>query len=164
MQTQLNQAPKSRISSKLIMPFVKSTMNVFTTMVRIKPEIAAPYLKEDGHATYDVSGIIGFSGGLLGSVIVSFQMETARQLVNALVGSEIDTESPDFPDAIGEMANMVAGNAKKDLGMVTNIGVPSVIIGRCHIICRLTGVPCIVIPCHTSVGDFAVEVNIKLAA
>jgi len=164
MQMMLNPPPQPRISSKLIMPFVKSTMNVFTTMVKIKPNITAPYLKEDGHTTYDVSGIIGFSGGLLGSVIVSFQMETAHQLVNALVGAEVETNSPDFADAVGELANMIAGNAKKDLGLVTSIGVPSVVIGNCHIICRLTGVPCVVIPCHTSVGDFAVEVNIKPVA
>ncbi len=149
------------MSSKLIMPFVNSTLNVFTTMMKIKPEISAPRLKEDGHTSYDVSGIIGFSGQILGSVVISFQMETAKQMVIALVGSEVDPTSSDFADAIGEVANMVAGNAKKDLGLVASIGVPNVVIGKGHIIGRLSGVPCVVIPCHTNVGDFAVEVNIK---
>jgi chemotaxis protein CheX len=150
-----------KMSSKLILPFVNSTINVFTTMVRIKPEVSAPHLKEDTHTTYDVSGIIGFSGDILGSVVVSFQMETARQLVNALVGMEVDTKSLDFADAVGELTNMIAGNAKKDLGLMASIGVPNVIIGTGHVVGRLSGVPCVVIPCHTSVGDFAVEVNIK---
>jgi chemotaxis protein CheX len=150
-----------KMSSKLIMPFVNSTLNVFTTMMKIKPEISAPRLKEDGHTSYDVSGIIGFSGQILGSVVISFQMETAKQMVIALVGSEVDPTSSDFADAIGEVANMVAGNAKKDLGLVASIGVPNVVIGKGHIIGRLSGVPCVVIPCHTNVGDFAVEVNIK---
>ena len=130
-------------------------------MVKIKPEISAPRLKENAQTTYDVSGIVGFSGEIIGSVVLCFQMETAQKLVAGLVGSEVEITSPDFADAVGEPANMVAGNAKKDLGSLASIGVPNVVIGRGHIIGRLSGVPCVVIPCHTAVGDFAVEVNIK---
>jgi chemotaxis protein CheX len=161
VQAALNPQPQMNLNSKLIMPFVHSTMNVFTTMVHVKPEISKPRLKDDAETTYDVSGVIDFSGDVIGSVVVSFELETARKLVNALVGSEIDPSSADFVDAIGELANMIAGNAKKDLGCAANIAIPTVIIGKARLIGRLTGVPCVVIPCHTSVGDFAVEVNIK---
>jgi len=150
-----------KLDSKLILPFVRSTMNVFTTMVKVTPEIGKPHMKEKVETTFDVSGIIGFSGDIVGSVVVSYQLETARSLINALVGMEIDPKSSDFADGIGELANMIAGNAKKDLGVVANIAVPTVIIGRGHIIGRLSDVPCIVIPCRTSVGEFTVEVNIK---
>jgi len=153
--------PRRKLDSKLIMPFVNSTMAVFTTMAHVTPEIAKPHLKDDARTSYDVSGIIGFSGEIIGSVVVSFQLETARQLVNALVGMEVDTNGPDFVDAVGELANMIAGAAKKDLGLVANIAVPTVIIGPNHIVGRLSGVPCVVIPCNTAFGSFAVEVNIK---
>jgi len=143
------------------MPFVNSTMNVFSTMVKVKPEISRPHLKEDAGTTYDVSGVIGFSGEVVGSVVISFELGSAQKLVSALVGADVAVDSPDFVDAVGEIANMIAGNAKKDLGVMANIAIPTVIIGKAHLIGRLTGVPCVVIPCHTSVGDFAVEVNIK---
>jgi chemotaxis protein CheX len=143
------------------MPFVNSTMNVFSTMVKVKPEIARPRLKEDAGTTYDVSGVIGFSGEVVGSVVISFELASAQKLVSALVGSDVAVDSPDFVDAVGEIANMIAGNAKKDLGVMASIAIPTVIIGKAHLIGRLTGVPCVLIPCHTSVGDFAVEVNIK---
>jgi chemotaxis protein CheX len=64
---------------------------------------------------------------------------------------------------VGELANMIAGGAKKDLGCVASISCPSVVIGPGHTIARLSDVPCIVIPCKTPVGDFAVEINIKPA-
>ncbi len=153
--------PRRKLDSNLIMPFVNSTMNVFTTMVNIRPEIAKPHLKDDSTTTHDVSGIIGFSGEIVGSVVVSFAMATAQQLVNALVGMEVEPRSADFCDAIGELANMIAGNAKKDLGLNASIAVPTVIIGKDHMVGRLSGVPCVVIPCTTTVGAFAVEVNIK---
>lgn len=165
MQPELTDTPpRRRLDSKLIMPFVNSTMNVFTTMVNMRPEISKPHLKDDARTTHDVSGIIGFSGEILGSVVLSFQLETAVQLVNAFVGMEVEPKSADFIDAVGELANMIAGNAKKDLGCVANIAVPTVIIGHGHIVGRLSGVPCVVIPCQTSAGAFAVEVNIKPTA
>lgn len=161
MEATIQPQPQSKLNAKMIMPFVNAAMNVFTTMVHIKPEISKPRLKEDAAATYDVSGVIGFSGEIVGSVVLSFQRETAIKLVNALVGMEVDPNSPDFTDAIGELANMVAGNAKKDLGLAANIAIPTVIIGNNHRIGRLSDVPCVLIPCKTSVGEFAVEVNIK---
>jgi chemotaxis protein CheX len=164
MTQEATTAPARRkLDSKLIMPFVNSTMNVFSTMVNMKPEMGKPHLKDDMRTTHDVSGIIGFSGEIVGSVVLTFQLETARQLVNAFVGMEVAANSPDFIDAVGELANMVAGNAKKDLGLVASIAVPTVIIGANHIVGRLSGVPCVVIPCKTSAGAFAVEVNIKPA-
>jgi chemotaxis protein CheX len=151
-----------RLSSKLIIPFVDSTREVFAKMVGVKAETGQPHLKNNPVASYDVSGIIGFTGDIVGSVVVSFQLQTARKLVASFVGSDLDPINPDFADAVGELANMIAGSAKKDLGGLTaNISVPTVIIGPGHLVARLNGVPCIVIPCKTPVGDFAVEVNIK---
>lgn len=165
METMVKQQPAAPVlNAALIMPFVRSTLEVFTQMVKVSPQIVKPMLKEDAGASYDVSGIIGFSGEIIGSVVVSFELEAARKLVSALVGMEVDPSSADFVDAVGELANMIAGSAKKDLGKKASIAVPTVIIGKNHMIGRLSGVPCVLIPCHTEVGDFAVEVNIKPTA
>jgi chemotaxis protein CheX len=165
-QQQPSQAASApRLSAKLILPFVESTKDVFAKMVGVKAVTQAPRLKDSPGTSYDVSGIIGFSGDLVGSVVVSFQMQTARKLVASFVGMDLDPATPDFADAIGELANMIAGSAKKDLsGLTANITVPTVIIGAGHMVARLNGVPCIVIPCRTPVGELAVEVNIKPTA
>jgi chemotaxis protein CheX len=156
-----NAARVPLIDSKLIVPFINSTKRVFSTMVGVEVSVEYPYLKDNAVATYDVSGIIGFSGEILGSVVISFQSASAVKLVQAFTGSAYETASTEFADAIGELANMIAGAAKKDLGLNSNITVPTVVFGQGHSIPRLSGVPCIVIPCKTSEGDFAVEVNIK---
>ena len=88
-----------------------------------------------------------------------------RKLSSRFVaGMEIEANSPDFADAIGELSNMIAGGAKKDLGALATITVPTVVIGANHCVARLSDVPCIVIPCATPAGDFAVEINIKQLA
>lgn len=152
------------INPKLIVPFVNSVRAVFSTMVGVPTTVGRPTLKADPLPTHDVSSIIGFSGQVAGSVVVSFQKEAAVKLASAFAGAEIQPGTPDFADAIGELANMIAGNAKKDLGGAANITVPNVIIGPGHSVARLSGVPCVVIPCQTPVGNFTVEVNVKQLA
>jgi chemotaxis protein CheX len=153
--------PPAAINPKLIVPFVNSVRNVFATMVKVKTDVERPIVKGNPTPSYDVSSIIGFSGDVIGSVVVSFQMNAAKKLVAAFAQMEIDEKSPDFADALGELANMIAGAAKKDLGCQASISTPSVIVGNGHTIARLKDVPCLVIPCRTEVGDFAVEVSIK---
>jgi chemotaxis protein CheX len=149
------------INPKMIVPFVNSVREVFSKMVGVATTVMPSQIKGAPCPSYDVSGIIGFSGEVVGSVVVSFQREAAIKLVNSLAGMEIEFGTPDFADAIGELTNMIAGSAKKDLNALANISIPSVIIGSGHMVARLSDVPCIVIPCKTPVGDFAVEVNIK---
>jgi chemotaxis protein CheX len=161
MTTETVNKPAAVINPKLIVPFINSVRSIFQTMVKVETKIDTPRLKADPWPTFDVSGIIGFSGDVIGNVVVSFQMATAQSLVTAFAGAPIDPTTPDFSDAIGELANMIAGGAKKHLGAAANITVPSVIIGHGHQIARLSNVPCIVIPCTTPVGEFAVEVNVK---
>jgi chemotaxis protein CheX len=149
------------IDAKLIVPFVNSVRSVFSTMVGVATTVLRPHLKTNPLPSYDVSSIIGFSGTVVGMVVVSFQKQAAEKLATVFAGEPIDSSSPDFADALGELANMIAGSAKKHLGTGASITVPSVVIGAGHTLARLSDVPCVVIPCQTPVGDFAVEVSIK---
>ena len=165
MQTEIPTVTPSKptpvLDPKLIVPFVQSVRSVFQTMVNIETTVERPHVKCDPCPSYDVSGIIGFHGDVVGNVVISLQIEAAQKLVAAFAGMEIPPNSPDFVDAVGELANMIAGGAKKNLGNAASITVPSVIIGKGHQIARLSDVPCLIIPCKTAVGNFAVEVNIK---
>jgi chemotaxis protein CheX len=154
-------APAPSINPQLIVPFVNSVRSVFSTMVGVETTVQRPHLKANPAPSYDVSSIIGFSGDVVGSVVVSFQRATAEKLASAFAGSPIEFGAPDFADAIGELANMIVGGAKKHLGNMATITVPSVILGSAHVIARLTDVPCVVIPCQTPGGSFAVEISIK---
>jgi len=154
-------AAKAQIDPKLIVPAMNSVKAVFETMVKVAVQIERPTIKATPGVSYDVSGIIGLSGDLTGSIVLSFPTASATKLVSAFAGCELDPKSPEFPDAVGELANMIAGGAKKAFGFRANISTPNVVIGAGHKIARLSDVPCVVIPCKTAMGDFAVEINIK---
>ncbi len=155
------EATASPSQSRLITPFVTSVRNVLSTMMGTATTIGQFYLKNSSEPRHDVSGIIGFSGGVTGSVVIGMSREVAVRLVAALAGSTLEPECSDFADAIGELANMIAGGAKKDLGVLASISMPTVIIGHNHQTAIQSGVPCVVLPCVTALGNFDVEVNIK---
>lgn len=56
---------------------------------------------------------------------------------------------------------MIAGSAKQHLGGLASISVPSVVIGKGYTISNMTNSQCLVIPCGSPYGEFAVEVSIK---
>ena len=76
--------------------------------------------------------------------------------------SEITQDHEDFTDAIGELANMVAGGAKSQFeGMDISISLPNVVIGQAHVVSATKKSPRIIIPCTTDVGPFEVEVGME---
>ena len=85
----------------------------------------------------------------------------AIQLVSALIGDEVTELDDDCTDAIGEIANMIAGNAKTDFPSTgTTISVPSVVVGK-HKVSYPSGLPIISIPCITDKGELVIEVALK---
>jgi chemotaxis protein CheX len=145
-----------------IKPFIASIRNVFSTMLQLPVTVGEPRIKAGNTATYDVSGIIGMSGDVAGSVVLSFPKQTAERIVALFCGQNLTADSPDFPDAIGELVNMVSGGAKamfKDRKV--SISCPSVVIGPGHQIAKQSEVPCIIIPCATDCGEVVIEVAIQ---
>ena len=144
---------------KFINAFVAAIQNVFKTMLGTEVGVGKPMLKQADLVSAEVSGIIGLSGEVQGSVVLSFQEDAASRIASTFAGVELTLDSPDFADAIGELANMVAGNAKKDfVGYETSISLPSVIIGKGHKVSQSKVWPFLVIPCQTGLGNFNVEV------
>jgi chemotaxis protein CheX len=147
---------------KWINAFCTTTINVFRTMFSIEAVPGTPRLKAEPFPTADVSGIIGFSGEAMGSIALSFPSATALKVVSALIGiplSEINTE---VSDAIGELANIVAGNVKKEIPQVAlSISLPQVVIGPNHKLSAQSTLPTIVVPFSTPMGDFAIEICLK---
>ena len=113
-----------------ISAFVKAVKNVCATLLQLHVENSEPRLKTDSTVQYDVSGIIGLSGDVSGAVSLSLPIETAERMVALLVGAPLKSDDEDFADAIGEIVNIVAANAKTELdGQSISISCPSVVIG-----------------------------------
>ena len=146
-----------------ITPFVKSIQNVFSTMLQLPVTVNDPAIKTGNSPSHDVSGIIGMSGDVTGSVVLSFKMETAEAVVALFCGERLEKDNADFADAIGELVNMVCGGAKAMFNekQKVSISCPSVIVGSGHGVCLPSDIPCVLIPCMTDCGEFVIEVAIR---
>lgn len=145
-----------------IIPFIKSVQNVFETMLQLPVQIGKPTLRKENEPSFDISGIIGMSGDVEGTVVLSFPTATGERVVSLFTGSEMNHTHEDFPDAIGELVNMVSGGAKAQFqGKKVSISCPSVVIGSSHQVYGRKDVVAICIPCSSDCGDFNVEVSIK---
>ena len=128
-------------------------------MVQTEVGIGKSMIRTEELHSADVSGVIGLSGDVAGAVVLSFPARVASKLASRFAGVELDVGQEDFSDAIGELTNMVAGNAKKDFGgLNVTISLPSVIVGAGHQVSQSSNSPQLVIPCQTLLGPFNVEV------
>jgi chemotaxis protein CheX len=146
---------------KYINPFINAVKKLFSTMIDVPFKLGQPTLKKANIPEYEISGIIGLSGTVSGCVVINLSREIALQLVSALIGDEVSELDDDCTDAIGEIANMIAGNAKTDFPSDgTSISVPSVVVGK-HKVSYPSGLPIIAIPCLTDKGEMVIEVALK---
>ncbi len=146
-----------------INPFLYALSNFFQSMLSTKIDFGKPMIKKADDFRADVSGAIGFSGDASGAVVLALHKAVAIGIASKFAGAEMDIDSPDFADAIGEFANMVAGGAKARFpNLDVNIALPSVIIGDQHHLASSQGHPCLTIPCKTCFGNFMVYVTLKV--
>lgn len=150
------------MESQFIIPFIESVNNVFETMLQLPVQVGTPAIKPSDAESHDVSGIIGMSGDVEGTIVLGFPTATAERAVAVFTGMEMDATHEDFPDAVGELVNMVSGGAKaKFQNRKVSITCPSVIIGKHHTVAGRKDIPTIHIPCESDLGDFSVDVSIR---
>jgi chemotaxis protein CheX len=146
---------------QLAKPFVDATVNILSTMAMITPTVQKPYLKTSNKALGDVSGIVGVTSekGHHGVISVSFTKSCAIAVVKNLVG-EVEDVIQDVQDAVGELTNMISGQARQklvDMGITLSSATPTVIMGDGHSITHVTRNNIMVVPFQTEYGQFVVE-------
>ncbi len=134
--------------------FIRAGHNVFKTMLRSPLTFGEVTQGAGMHPDYDISGIIGLSGDLIGWVALSLPWTTAQRCVQAFIGVD-GLADDDVCDAIGELANMIAGSAKSEIeGKCISISCPSVVRGKELSVSRPKSTPCVRIPCSSQLGEF----------
>ena len=141
-------------------PFVQATLKILDTMAGISATAGKPYIKKDHVATGDVSAIVGVTGDKTGTISVSFTRPCAIALVRGMLGDDIHDVLQDTQDAVGEVTNMVSGQARAGLqtmGITLQGSTPTVIVGDGHTIRHISHSPVVAIPFASEFGEFTVE-------
>ena len=143
-------------------PFIMSTIETLKKMLNIESSAGKMSLKDSSQHTFDVTGVIGLSGEAAGSICLSFPQDVALKAVSTLLGMQVTAMGDEVTDGIGELVNIVAGNAKQYLTKYNlSISLPKVVVGRNHSVASMSGIPTIVVPIMSELGEFAMEISLK---
>jgi chemotaxis protein CheX len=141
-------------------PFIKATQDVMSTMAGMHPVVGKPIIKSDDGAMGDVSAFIYISGDKSGKIYLKFSKQCAVTMVKNMLGDDVEDILQDVQDAVGEITNMISGQARAGLsqmGMRFEGSTPTVIMGQKSSEDALSSAPVVSIPFSTESGGFSVE-------
>ena len=150
--------------------FIDTTREVFSTMAAMEVEskgvieIDGSTESKDLTSCMDITGILGFSGGRKGSLLVSMPEPCALKAVGGMLGIEFDAIDSDVRDGVSELVNMIAGGAKTKLqskGMGFELSIPNTVIGQSHQITAPANSKRTRLEFGSPAGDFFIEVHFK---
>ena len=116
------------MNTKYITPVIASVRNVFETMFQLPVVSGKQFFKKEKRPTTDVIGMITMSGPVSGFICLGISKKFAFLLSSKLLDCQVCEANGDCIDAIGEITNMIAGNAKSEFpddGII--ISVPKVV-------------------------------------
>jgi chemotaxis protein CheX len=108
--------------------FVDATTNFFSVAAQEPASIGSPYLMEGVPAVHEYTGVINISGKREG--VVYFTAPKAMLTVMLMKMQENDFSHETMRDLVGEVANTISGNARRDFSREFVISVPNVLTGE----------------------------------
>ncbi len=149
------------MKTEYINPFLTATASVFDTMLGCTLTRGTPFVKVGDEPEHAVSGVIGLSGKAKGTVVLGLDREAAIGATEAMLQERPDEINGDVTDAIGELANIIAGAAKAKLEELDlSVSLPTVITGKGHHVEFPSQVTPICIPFGSQWGPITVEVGL----
>jgi chemotaxis protein CheX len=144
---------------------VDATQDVFASMIFM--EIVPEPLSEEPVASLEpsLSSLIGLAGDFKGILAIHCPEKVALGIAGSMLGMELTELNEDVKDAIGEIANMVAGGLKESLaseGKKIELAIPTTVIGKSIRTSGLSGATRVLIPFATLPGRFGIELRYVL--
>lgn len=113
----------------LLKIFIDGVVRYFEHIPDQEVTVGVPFIVENSEpVVYEYTGLIGISGSMKGSVYFSAPKVLLEKLL-LLIGEENTYES-NVIDIVGEIANTISGNARRELGKDFVISVPAVIADK----------------------------------
>jgi chemotaxis protein CheX len=119
------------VPTSLLSTLVSATEEVFDTMLALPLQAKEP-VTGPLEVPANVVATVAFAGHRRGLVVVYSSLAAARQITSSMLGIPVHEVNGEVPDAMGEIANMVAGTFRNRLAAVepsSDISVPTVTIG-----------------------------------
>lgn len=139
---------------------IKGTKDVFSTMLMVDLTCDVDGGSTDCEIQSNLTSMIGLGGGIRGMLAVHCPAVVAKGITSNFLGMDVEELDEDVKDAIGEIANMVAGNLKISYASVDipiELAIPTSIVGESFTISGIADATRVVIPLTMTEGTFWIE-------
>ncbi len=147
-------------NTNLMAEITKATQEIFSTMIMMNVE--AKDMENGAEVKSNISTMIGLGGDIRGLLVIHFPKEVAVSITSSFLGMTVEALDEDVKDAVGEIANMMAGNLKiffADNSIQTELAIPTAVIGKSYRTGGLTGAENIMVLFSCEPGVFLVELK-----
>ncbi len=122
------------INAEFVNPFLEAASAVFKSILNVDLRRGKLVIKESPIPSLDVAILIGITGGVTGEVVYSMGYNMAYKIAQTLIPGLSDEQTQrEYKDVMGEMANMITGNAMNlfaTTGKRINMTTPTVVEGK----------------------------------
>ncbi len=139
---------------------LKGARDVFSTMLMVELECEDFIMNTRGMIQSNLTSMIGLGGGIRGVLAIHCPAHIAKAITGMFLGIDVLELDDDVKDAIGEIANMVAGNLKISyaaIGEKIELAIPTSIVGDSFNVCGAAGAQRILLPLKMSGDTFWIE-------
>ena len=139
---------------------MKGTKDVFSTMLMVELECDFDGDSSKCDIQSNLTSMIGLGGGIRGMLAVHCPAVVAKAITSSFLGMDVEELDEDVKDAIGEIANMVAGNLKISYATADiqiELAIPTSIVGESFTISGIADAERVVLPLTMPEGTFWIE-------
>jgi chemotaxis protein CheX len=108
--------------------FIEAVTHYFGLLTGEPAVIRSAYLANDQLPRFDYTGLITLSGQFRGCIYFSATKQMTIKLLSTL--KEPNLSNANLLDIVGEVANTIAGNARKHFGCGLEISTPLTVLGH----------------------------------
>ena len=142
-----------------------ATEEIFASMIFLELTQGEPLDEGREELGCHVSATIGLSGDFNAMLGIHCPAPVGLAIGGAMLGMELDEIDEDTRDALGEIANMLAGGVKEAFaqeGVNLMLALPTTIVGDSYRISAPSGSNRILIPFEIDAGRFYVDLKYSL--
>ena len=144
---------------------IETTEEVFSTMIFMDITAEPPLQQVKQTLGCHVSAMIGLTGDFSAMLGIHCPETVGIAIASAMLDMEINKIDADVKDALGEIANMVAGGLKEKFSTENKeleLAIPTAISGKSYSIASSTKSNRIIIPFNVEQGQFFIEMKYNL--
>lgn len=149
------------MDAKRINPVIQATVDILEKVGALQIQIQKPFLKPNAVARGEITSIIALRGDISGTFSITFPRKCIMSVVSEMLGEEISELNDDIKDALGEITNMISGQATQLFemtGQSLKASLAQVVLGERHMIPHASDAVVLGIPCQSEHGEITLEI------